>query len=108
MLLDTGNETDYCVISAYYLDVFKKHVKDIKVERKVMGTHRGAKVSTAITLKTFKFRLFSAKFHSRVGFTCQTNVNALDLMNIGIKGLTQFLNLIFPHESDGFYYCHDV
>ncbi len=37
ILLDTGNEIESCLISAYYLEEFKKKFKDVSITQKIIG-----------------------------------------------------------------------
>ncbi|TXT61576.1 MAG: hypothetical protein BAJALOKI2v1_20029 [Promethearchaeota archaeon] len=105
VLIDTGNEADFVILSSYYFNTFKENIKHIKVDQKVLEDFQGNKRITDVSIDIFKFKIFKATFNSKIGFTRQTNVNALDIINIGIKAVKQFLNLIFLANSRNFYYC---
>ena len=108
VLLDTGNETEYVILSAYYLNIFKQKIKELKTEEHIIEDFQGNKRLTLVSIDVFEFELLKTHFYSRIGFTYQTNVNALDIINIGIKAIRQFLNIIFPYESNYYYYCLKV
>lgn len=108
ILIDTGNEVDYIIMSAYYLKIFREKIKNITVEKKIIEDFRGNKKITEVSAKKFEFKLFNAIFNSKIGFTYQTNVNALDIINIGINSIGQFLNIFFPANNQNYYYCYNV
>jgi len=108
VLIDTGNEAEYIVMSAYYLNTFKEKIEDITLEKQVLEDFRGKKRVTEVSAKIFEFRIFNATFKSRIGFTYQTSINALDIINIGIKAIRQFLNIFFPANAENFYYCENI
>ena len=95
-------------MSAYYLNTFKEKIEDITVEKQVLEDFRGNKRVTEVSTKTFKFKIFNATFKSRIGFTYQTSINALDIINIGINAIRQFLNIFFPANSENYYYCDNI
>jgi len=108
VLIDTGNEAEYIVVSAYYLNTFKEKIEDIKVEKRMLEDFRGNKRVTEVSTKIFDFRIFNATFKSRIGFTYQTSINALDIINIGINAIRQFFNIFFPVNTENYYYCDNV
>ena len=108
ILIDTGNEAEYVVVSAYYLTNFKERIKDITVEKQILEDFRGNKRVTEVSTEIFDFKIFNAIFKSKIGFTYQTNINALDIINIGINGIRQFFNVLFPIGTENYYYCSNV
>ena len=108
VLIDTGNEAEYIVVSAYYLNPFKEKIEDITVEKQMLEDFRGNKRVTEVSTKIFDFRIFNATFKSRIGFTYQTSINALDIINIGINAIRQFFNIFFPANAENYYYCDNV
>ncbi|MGV9171085.1 MAG: hypothetical protein ACOC35_00775 [Promethearchaeia archaeon] len=108
VLIDTGNEANYLVLSAYYLNPFKNKIKDIAVEQQILEDFRGNKRITDVSTDIFEFQIFNATFKSRIGFTYQTSINALDIINIGITGIAQFLNILFLFKTKNYYYCTEL
>lgn len=108
VLIDTGNEAEYIIVSAYYLNTFKEKIEDIMVEKQMLEDFRGNKRVTEVSTEIFEFRIFNATFKSRIGFTYQTSINALDIINIGINAIRQFLNIFFPTDAENYYYCDNV
>lgn len=108
VLIDTGNEAEYIVVSAYYFNTFKEKIEDITVKKQILEDFRGNKRVTEVSTKIFEFRIFNATFKSRIGFTYQTSINALDIINIGINAIRQFLNIFFPANAENYYYCDNV
>jgi len=108
VLIDTGNEAEYIVVSAYYLNTFKEKIENITVEKQMLEDFRGNKRVTEVSIKIFDFRIFNATFKSRIGFTYQTSINALDIINIGINAIRQFFNIFFPANTENYYYCDNV
>jgi len=107
-LIDIGNEADYIVMSAYYLTTFKERIKEITVEKHVLEDFRGNIRFTEVSTEIFEFKLFNTIFKSKIGFTYQTSINALDIINIGINSIRQFLNIFFPIDKKNYYYYHNV
>ncbi len=108
ILIETGNEAGYIIMSAYYLNTFKKRIEDLTLEKQTIEDFRGNKRVTEVSTKTFEFSLFNATFKSKIGFTYQTSINALDIINLGINAIQQFLNVFFPVNDENYYYCQNV
>ncbi|MFX1444589.1 MAG: hypothetical protein ACFFHV_14335 [Promethearchaeota archaeon] len=108
VLIDTGNEANFIVMSAYYLNTFKSKIKEIDLEQKIIEDFVGNERLTEVTTESFEFKIFNALFKSKIGFTYQTNVNALDIINVGINAIRQYLNLIFLAGSKNYYYCSNI
>ncbi|MHA1147284.1 MAG: hypothetical protein ACTSR8_03470 [Promethearchaeota archaeon] len=95
-------------MSAYYLTSFKDKIEDITLEKQVIEGFRGNKKVTEVSTKIFEFSLFKATFKLKIGFTYQTSINALDIINIGITAIQQFLNVFFPVINENYYYCQNI
>lgn len=95
-------------MSAYYLSTFKERIKDIITEKHVLEDFRGNKRVTEVSTEIFEFKIFNAIFKSKIGFTYHTSINALDIINIGINSIRQFLNIFFPVDNENYYYCYNV
>ena len=108
VLIDTGNEAKYIIMSAYYLNTFKEKIEDTAFEKQIIEDFRGNKRLTEVSIKRFEFSLYNATFESKIGFTHQTSINALDIINIGIKSIKQFLNIFFPFDNKNYYYCQNI
>lgn len=108
ILIDTGNEAEYIVMSAYYLNTFKERIENISVEKHILEDFRGNKKITEVSMDTFEFTFFNATFKSKIGFTYQTSINALDIINIGINSMRQFLNIFFPIGPENYYFCDNL
>ncbi len=105
LILDTGNEAKFIVLSAYYLETFKKKIQNIDVKEAIIEDFRGNQRITKVSLESFKFKLYHVYFYSKIGFTHPISLNTLEIINIGINSIKQFLNIIFRINSDNFYYC---
>ncbi|MHA1283081.1 MAG: hypothetical protein ACTSQP_11300 [Promethearchaeota archaeon] len=108
VLLDTGNEAKYCILSGYYLEPFRRIIKDIKTEKQVIHNFRGSKIVTEVSIEEFEFKFLSTYFTSKIGFTYQTSLNAMNVINIGINSIKQFLSIIFPYDENYYFYCSNI
>jgi len=108
ILIDTGNEAEYIIMSAYYLSTFKEKIKEIEMEKQVIEDFRGNKRLTEVSTEIFEFKIFNATFNSRIGFTYKISINALDIINLGINAISQFLNILFPANDEYYYFCNKV
>ena len=86
------------------MNTFKRKIKDLEVEKQLIEDFQGNQRITNVSIKKFEFKIFnfSFSFNSKIGFTYQMSVNALDIINIGINAIRQFLNIIFPVDSENF------
>jgi len=108
ILIDTGNEANFIIMSAYYLNTFKEEIKEIQVDKKIIEDFQGNQRIIDVSTEIFEFKIFNANFKSKIGFTYKTNVNALDIINIGINAARQFLNIFFLTNSTNYYYCSNI
>ena len=108
VLIDTGNEADFILMSAYYLNTFKAKIKEIETNRQIIEDFRGNQRITEVSVEHFEFKIFNANFTSKIGFTYQTSVNALNIINVGINATRQYLNLFFSADFKYYYYCSNI
>ncbi|MHA1292662.1 MAG: hypothetical protein ACTSQJ_08365 [Promethearchaeota archaeon] len=108
VLLDTGNEADYCLISAHFINDFRKNFLDLNYESKNIIGIRGNNIRILVSLEKQMFRLFEVKFYSKIGFRYDIDEDAINSVNIGINGIIQFLNIIFNISGENYYYCKNL
>lgn len=108
ILIDTGNEANFIVLSASYLNTFRKKIRDIKTKTQIIEDFQGNKRVTDVSNEIFEFKISKTIFRSKIGFTYQTSVNAMDIINIGIKSVCQFLNIIYSDDNRNYYFCANI
>ncbi len=104
ILLDTGNETNYCIMSSYFLDVFKSKIYPVKTISKITESMDGQR-NMEITLDSFEFQICNACFSSQIGFCFNPASNWLNTINFGINSIRQFTSVLFLYQGKNYYYC---
>ncbi len=105
ILLDTGNETDYCVLGGQYLNEFKERIGDVTLNSKKQNRMVGEPRDLRVSEKTFALKFCDIPFSSKIAFFKPVNENDFNCLNIGIKHISKFLNIIIPPNL---YYCLDI
>lgn len=104
VLMDTGNESNYSLISAHYFDSFRKNIKECDFEFKSLTSTGGFRRRTAISVDIFKLRIKNTEFFTKIGFLFDASENWLNTINIGIKSIKQFMSAIFSVENTNYFY----
>ena len=108
ILLDTGNEADYCLISAHFFNDFRRNFLELEYESRNIRGIQGNDIRILVSTEKQRFKLFDVEFSSKVGFRYDIDRNAINNVNIGIEGLIQFLNIIFNDGVSNYYYCSNL
>jgi len=102
-LLDTGNELEYCFLSADFLEGFMKIVSldEDDFESKYRGTIRKIPIIDKVTRHELEFRFISnIRFRSKLGFAYTIAENWLYTLNINIWSIKQFFTVIIPEINN--------
>lgn len=109
ILLDTGNLTDYCLILGSYKDYFSKEICDnVVYESTVMTGIQGNEIRIEKTRELFQIKIFNTEFESKIGFRWDVDIENFFTVNIGIKSIYQFLNVIFSDKAQFYYFCSNT
>lgn len=110
ILLDTGNELDFCIMAIEFLKPFNKIFfnKHLKFTERLIGTLKDKKVLVRASQKALKFKLFDTRFISRIGFVDNINRQFKTTINIGIYCINQFLNVLFFGPEIYYYFCSNI
>ena len=105
VLLDTGNETNYCSLAKNFLASFKQSFKNVETRKSVIGNVAGKNLYVDVTKDKFEFRFYHVRFFSKLGFIEDPFGNWLRTINIGMNSIKQFTNIIANSHSNNYYYC---
>lgn len=86
ILFDTGNQVDYCLLSAHYFENFKQLLKLQNSDFKIIhGKSRKNITKNYVSNDFFKFRFSDRfEFYSRIGFLTTIASDWIFTINIGI------------------------
>ena len=109
ILLDTGNLTDYCLLPGIYKENFINKYKDnLEFEKKRIKGIRGDDIRVEISTIQFHFKFLDTLFNSKIGFRWDIDVENFLTINIGIKSMNQFLNIMFLDNNIKYYFCSNI
>lgn len=108
ILLDTGNEAGYCLMSAHFIDEFRMLFPELEFKSKNTVGIQGNDIRTLITAEMQRLRLLDIEFYSKIGFRYDIDKESINIVNVGIDSLIQFLNIIFNDGEFNYYYCSNL
>lgn len=104
ILLDSGNEKKFIIISEYYLNYFKEIICDVDLEPE-SAANEGTTRDYDVTKISFNFRFLNVPFSSKIGFCRNSASNWLTLINIGMDAIAQFSHILFSYENNMHFFC---
>jgi len=107
-LLDTGNPKEYCILSDGYLCDFKKKFGNINLIKERLTSFYDIIREVYISTEIFEFKFNNTVFNSKIGFMTNISATLAFSINFGLNSIKQILNIIFPYDSEFYYYCTNI
>ncbi|KKM06966.1 hypothetical protein LCGC14_1738650 [marine sediment metagenome] len=112
VFLDTGNTTSYCLIAEEFKTIIDKEIFDstLRLRDGLISSISDKGSTIKISENLFKFKLFDTTFGSQIAFLkYHPKSGAMKTqINIGLRSLRQFLNLLFYNGSKTYYLCSNI